>query len=202
MPQARFFALFRLFVRENFFDRELCARLREEMRSGGRAAATIRTGGASYAVDPAVRSAKWVEVSDSALCLTDARLREVRPEVQAHFQVSLDGCQRPQFLAYRPGDFYRPHRDNSQAPDASQTARERRISVILFLNSPSEEPAADCYGGGALTFYGLMNRPGASSVGFPLIAAEGLLIAFPSSLLHEVAPVSHGERYTIASWYR
>jgi predicted 2-oxoglutarate/Fe(II)-dependent dioxygenase YbiX len=35
-----------------------------------------------------------------------------------------------------------------------------------------------------------------------LEAEPGTLVAFRSETTHEVTPVTHGERYTIASWYR
>jgi predicted 2-oxoglutarate/Fe(II)-dependent dioxygenase YbiX len=121
--------------------------------------------------------------------------------LEAHFGVTLSGCQLPSFLAYGKGDFYLAHRDNSDDPGAPEMSRERQISVIVFLNSQSEEPQEDSYGGGSLTFYGLMADPRAASWGFPLVGKPGLLIAFRSNLLHEVTPVTHGERYTIATWF-
>jgi hypothetical protein len=77
-----------------------------------------------------------------------------------------------------------------------------RISAVVFLNTTSPDPAPDTYGGGALTFYGLLDDPRAQSVGLPLDATEGLLMTFPAEIVHSVAPVTHGERYTAVSWYR
>jgi SM-20-related protein len=56
------------------------------------------------------------------------------------------------------------------------------------------------YGGGALTFYELFDDPVGRLIGFPLEANEGLL-AFRAEVLHSVAPVTHGDRYTIATWF-
>jgi predicted 2-oxoglutarate/Fe(II)-dependent dioxygenase YbiX len=52
-----------------------------------------------------------------------------------------------------------------------------------------------------LTFYELLDDPVGRSLGFPLEANEGLLIAFRADVPHSVATVTHGDRYTIASWY-
>jgi hypothetical protein len=49
--------------------------------------------------------------------------------------------------------------------------------------------------------YKLFDDPVGRSIGFPLEADEGLLIGFRSDLPHSVARVTHGDRYTIASWY-
>jgi predicted 2-oxoglutarate/Fe(II)-dependent dioxygenase YbiX len=57
------------------------------------------------------------------------------------------------------------------------------------------------YGGGALTFYELLDDPAGRSLGFPLQAEEGLLIAFRANVPHSVTTVTHGDRYTIACWY-
>jgi SM-20-related protein len=47
----------------------------------------------------------------------------------------------------------------------------------------------------------LVRDPRWQSVGFGVEGEEGLLIAFRSDLLHEVTPVTHGERYTLVSWF-
>jgi predicted 2-oxoglutarate/Fe(II)-dependent dioxygenase YbiX len=57
------------------------------------------------------------------------------------------------------------------------------------------------YGGGALTFYKLFEDPLGQGVGFPLEVTQGLLVGFRAELPHSVAPVEHGDRYTIAAWY-
>jgi SM-20-related protein len=78
--------------------------------------------------------------------------------------------------------------------------RERRISVVLFVNGGSDEPAPGSLGGGALTFYGLMGD-GGQSVGLPVDAESGLAVAFPSATLHGVSPVTHGQRFTVVTWF-
>jgi SM-20-related protein len=80
-------------------------------------------------------------------------------------------------------------------------SKSRQISAVIFLNGNSSQPRESTYGGGALTFYELLDDPIGQSLGFPLEAEEGLLIAFRADVPHSVAPVTHGDRYTIASWY-
>ena len=55
--------------------------------------------------------------------------------------------------------------------------------------------------GGSLTFYGLMKAPGMEKAGMPLAPEAGLLVAFRSDIMHEVNPVTRGERYTLVSWF-
>jgi SM-20-related protein len=73
---------------------------------------------------------------------------------------------------------------------------ERRlISTVIFLSRESETAEPDTYCGGALVFSDLRNR-------FHMRAEPGTLVAFRAETTHEVTPVTHGERYSIASWYR
>ena len=74
---------------------------------------------------------------------------------------------------------------------------ERKVSVVIFLNSQSETPGPNAYRGGSLLF-----RPRGASEPFRLTAEAGTLVAFRAETTHEVEPVTHGERFTIASWYR
>jgi hypothetical protein len=51
---------------------------------------------------------------------------------------------------------------------------------VTFLNDQTADPRADAYGGGNLTFYGLLNEdPKGEGVGFPLTGRRGTLVASP-----------------------
>jgi SM-20-related protein len=90
---------------------------------------------------------------------------------------------------------------DSSDKDADE-ASGRRVSAVIFLNESSEEPAPEKYGGGSLAFYGLLqDDPKGQGIGLPLIGSPGSLVAFPSQMIHGVNPVTHGRRYTIASWF-
>jgi SM-20-related protein len=195
------FAALGFLVVQDFLEADTCARIRAEVRSAASTAATVREGGARYMVDRHTRQASWAEVSATTQSLVQGRLLTLLPRAAEHFAVALTGCQTLQFLRYRQGDYYRPHRDCSAERDASQIARERQISVVIFVNGEAKEPGEDCYGGGALIFYGITDDPRGKKIGFPLNGEAGLLIAFRSDVVHEVAPVLHGERYTVVSWF-
>jgi predicted 2-oxoglutarate/Fe(II)-dependent dioxygenase YbiX len=129
------------------------------------------------------------------------RLEAVRPALETRFAEGTLAWDGLQFLAYRPGDFFRPHRDRSAAP-GNEVTRRRRVAVVVFLNGAGEAslPEAETFDGGALTFYGLLDDPRLRGVGYPLRAEAGLLVAFRPSVLHEVTPVSRGERHTVVAW--
>jgi predicted 2-oxoglutarate/Fe(II)-dependent dioxygenase YbiX len=73
--------------------------------------------------------------------------------------------------------------------------------VVVFLNRQTEQPESDSFCGGSLVLYGLVGEPDWQDYGFPLTGEAGLLVAFPSSVIHEVEAVTAGERYTIATWF-
>lgn len=198
MPTFDFFQQLGLFAVEHFFDPALCRRVRLEMGSADQTAGTVdeRTG---ESVDHHVRSVRMARIAKDTNALVTARLLDAKPALEDHFGMTLSACQPPQFLTYRHGDFYRPHQDNT--PSATQIVTDRRVSVVVFLNPVAEQPQPDSYTGGSLTFYDLLKDPRGGSLGLPLQADEGLLIAFASDLLHSVSPVTHGERCTIASWF-
>jgi len=128
-------------------------------------------------------------------------LRSLQPQLENHFQVRLSDCEKPQFLIYKPGDFFRPHRDGEDNAAKPEYINKRRVSVVVFLNDQTEESRPETYSGGSLTLYGVMSNPRWRNYGFQLKGNAGLLIAFRSELFHEVSEVIAGERYTIVSWY-
>jgi SM-20-related protein len=200
MPTADFFCKFGLFAVEGFFDRDLCSQLRADMRAGISSVALVGTA-REYVVDRQIRSVIQVDVNAVSTALVRERLIGVKHDLERHFDVTLTDCQGPQFLHYVTGDFYQRHRDHRSDQYASASSKARRISAVIFLNGTSAQPRDSTYGGGALTFYELLDDPIGQSLGFPLEAEEGLLIAFRANVPHSVAPVTHGDRYTIASWY-
>jgi predicted 2-oxoglutarate/Fe(II)-dependent dioxygenase YbiX len=68
---------------------------------------------------------------------------------------------------------------------------------VLFLSNESETPQAGAHCGGSLVFTDLSSGSKSRVVGEP-----GMLIAFRAETTHEITPVTHGERYSIVSWYR
>ena len=196
-------ARFGLFVRESFLDPELCERLGGEMRHAARRPATVRAnanaGVEEEEVDEEHRRTQMAEVSDASKALIENRLRATKPALEEHFSMTLGDVQKPQFLIYREGDFFRPHIDNvndaSERPDNDLVAR-RRVSLVMFVNG-----GTGAYTGGALTLYGLLDQDSrGESVGISVTEAPGLLVAFRSETLHSVTPVARGERCTVVSW--
>ncbi|WP_379552358.1 Fe2+-dependent dioxygenase [Qipengyuania sp. DGS5-3] len=84
------------------------------------------------------------------------------------------------------GGFYGPHVDNALMGD-SETRMRSDISFTLFLTDPSD------YDGGELVVH---SAGGSQSIKPP----AGHLVLYPSSSIHEVRPVTRGERIVCVGW--
>jgi len=179
------------FAVERFLDEQECQRLRGVMRESPLAAATVARGTAptDYAADEERRRTRRSAVSADEQASFVAKLEAVRENAAAHFGEALAKTEEPQFLIYRTGDFFVRHTDRDRAG-----LKARTISIIVFLS----EPGPATYLGGDLKFTGYFND---RETHLTLRPSEGLLIAFPSHIPHEVTPVESGERFTIVSWF-
>lgn len=213
MPNANFFLRLGLFAIPGFLEPDLCLRLRNEMASSEITRAKVRLRDredaygvdereAAYGVNEKTRRTRSANVDASSGSLVEERLLAVKDRLAEHFAVQLTGIQNLQFLIYRQGDFFRPHVDRT--PDQVEDAgfvKERQVSGVIFLNGQASEHENDGFDGGALTFYGLLDDDRGVDLGLPLSAEPGLLIAFRPSVVHEVTPVTSGERYSVVTWF-
>jgi SM-20-related protein len=175
-----------LFVVKHFFEPRVCDAIVGEMMTTKASAATVYGKGNSGSVDANVRNTLRVVPSSETVDLVSRRLLSCKQTVEEYFSLSLDECEDPQFLRYREGDFFVAHQDGNTGMLRLDTER-RRISTVIFLNRE--------YSGGALVFTNLTSK-------HQMPAKPGTLVAFRSETTHEVTPVTHGERFSIASWFR
>jgi SM-20-related protein len=189
-----------LFVVNGFFDAEWCARVRAELRAAECKPAPVYSGN-QEGVDRSIRSTNVVDVNPATGAMVHARLAALQPTLESHFRVPLQGLEDIQCLGYRAGDCFRPHRDVNRRPDAPAYMQRRRVSLVLHINGESNSSDDAGYGGGSLTFYGLLQDSRWADYGIPLHGEGGLLVAFRSDVLHEVTPVTHGERFTFITWF-
>ena len=194
------FAHFGVLVVQNFFDSQLCEKLRIEAGQSANREATVWWKG-DHTVQTNARRTKRASVSSAVESTVQQKLLLLKPRVQEHFKLELSGCETPQFLIYGEGDFFQLHRDEDPRRDSHSRDQDRLVSVIIFLNSESHAQDPESYTGGALALYGMMKDPKYQPIGFPLSGETGLLIAFRSDVAHEVKAVTRGKRHTIVSWY-
>ena len=201
MSAANTFRALGLLITDNFLSSDECSEFRSNTAQSPAKTAKVVKKGSVEEVDENRRMVQIASVPHAMKAASNLKLAGIKPELERHFSLRLDDCEPPQFLAYGPGHFYVPHFDSSDDEDAPEYMRRRGVSIVIFLNAQSVLPAPDCYGGGSLVFYGLIKEPAFKALGLPLEATAGMLVAFRSAILHEVKPVTHGNRYTIVTWF-
>jgi SM-20-related protein len=182
-----------------FFDSKTCEEIIAEMRSAESGPASIH--GGSKSIDERVRKAARVLPSLETVGLVRRRLLECKPQIEAHYQIDLSDCEEPQFLRYQVGDFFVAHQDGNTPLLKFDRDRVRIVSVVIFLSQQSAAAGSGSYSGGSLVFSGPLVDPSYRETR-EVVGEIGTLIAFRSETTHEVTPVTHGERHSIASWYR
>lgn len=182
----------------DFLDDATRAALVAELHRAAGAPSTVLSAQAGGMVHTAVRKSTRVAVSPQTRELVRQRLMARKPEIEAHFGAALGECEDPQFLRYETGDYFVPHQDGN-TPMLWDESRFRRISAVIFLSEKSDAPAPDTYGGGELVFHGPYTGP---QLRVPAGAQPGSLVTFRAETTHEVTPVTHGVRFTIATWFR
>ena len=199
MTRANTDSGFDLYMVRNFFDVETCAEFINELRRSPGGPATVYSRSELGSVDERVRKAARLAPSPETVERVRLRLLEYREEVAEHFGMSLADCEEPQFLRYRVGDFFVAHQDGNTGMLRSDREQSRKVSVVIFLNRQSQAPETDAYCGGSLVFSDWRARPPRKDFQLPVEA--GTMVTFRSETTHEVIPVTHGERYSIVSWY-
>ena len=180
-------------------DQQKCREIIAEMMAVGGEPATVYGRDSSGSVDEGMRRAMRNTPSSTTVEMVNYKLEACRRAVEEHFGVSLGECEEPQFLRYRVGDFFVAHQDGNTGL-MRMDSEARRVSVVIILNEQSDLPQGDTYCGGSLLFHDW--RASQSSMTLPAARKPGTFVAFRSETTHEVTPVTHGERYSIVSWYR
>jgi SM-20-related protein len=169
--------------------------LKAELVAAPSTQAPVYIEGTEGTIHETVRKTTSLHPSDETITQVHERLLRHKSALEAHFSLNLTDCERPQFLRYEKGDFFVRHQDGNTKQLDFDHLRIRRISIVVFLNDFSVESQTNCYSGGLLNFYDQERS-------FGLSGETGLLVAFSADTMHEVSPVTSGERFTIISWFR
>jgi len=199
MPSVDFFRRAGLYLVQNFLSGPSCAELIDIIAAAPKRRGKVIAGGGADRTDESRRSVDDVKVPKELTTNVRQSLVDLKDDLQRHFGIPLEwGGEGPDYLLYRAGDFFKPHADNEEYPPAPNSiVIRRRVAVILFLNRHSREYDEGCFGGGLLNFYGLLDGGKWKDCAFGLEPEPGLLVAFPAGLVHEVTPITFGERYSV-----
>ena len=187
-----------VFVAHNFLDGASCGLLRSESSKAREALAYISGLGGTDLLDESRRRTHRILIPQHIQDIVQDKLSAITANLEGYFSRKLASVQLAQFLRYRRGDFFRAHQDSSAHHEHLPEVRLRSVSAVLFLNRQARLPEPGAYCGGSLTLFCVDDDPDPR---LHIGGEEGLLVAFPSEVMHEVRPVTHGERYTVVTWY-
>jgi SM-20-related protein len=198
MPRSAVFSSPDLLVREAFLDAATCGRIIDAMVADGGGAAEVTSTDGTMSVDQSIRHTREVALDDDHHDRIAVQVNRLLPELERWAGGALEPCDELSGLWYPPGAFYRPHVDARRVPDACGMHR-RRVSIVIFLNGgPGDETRP--FSGGRLRLYGLLDEERPADVGIDIEPERGTLVAFRSSIWHEVTPVESGNRFTVVTW--
>jgi predicted 2-oxoglutarate/Fe(II)-dependent dioxygenase YbiX len=183
-------------VFDDVLDPSLLAELAEAMAVGVAQPALVYSAADGERVDEAIRRTREVQVPAALAQRVRSVLADVVAEMAPPFEPPLVAPAELQFLRYGPGDLFIAHQD---VLDGDRFA-PRRLSLVLFVNDASRGASSGtAYDGGALLFRAFDDDE-AGGFGLGLEQKAGRLVTFPSSLWHEVKPVTAGVRFTVVGW--
>jgi PKHD-type hydroxylase len=123
-------------------------------------------------------------VADEHLRLITSKLLESKFLKERVFGKSL---VNPRFNLYEGGAFYGKHADSAYMGGGQQQVRTD-ISATLFLSDPAS------YEGGEL----VLDYPSGATVSIK--ESKGILVFYPSGVMHQVTPVTSGRRIAYVAW--
>ena len=181
-------------VIEHALDAESCAQIRRAMDGGVAEAAEVLDEQIELQED--VRRTSHIEVDEATLQRLDRTLDAHRARIEQFFGLSLPEREGISLLRYDAGGFFKPHRDHGYV-DSWPGAARRRVSLVLFLCTSRQLDANGTFSGGTLRFHPDDDHASPHDVH----PRAGTLVAFLSSMLHEVTPVRDGIRDTVVDWF-
>jgi predicted 2-oxoglutarate/Fe(II)-dependent dioxygenase YbiX len=141
-----------------------------------------------------VRRTLSIDVAPATLELVERSLEGARERLSVLSGLTLGVREGTGFLRYLPGGFYRAHRDKGDLPSWPGAAR-RQLAVVVFLSTSRAAGDREGFTGGVLRLYPHLDEP------IDIEPMEGLLVAFPATMLHEVTRVGDAVRDVVVDWF-
>lgn len=183
-----------VFIDKSFMARDDCQAIMQEMHEMPRKQSQVYNVKHGNQVDVTIRKTDLSKVSEQTYMRIMQTYMELKPQLEAFFNMPLLGIEVPEFLYYSAGSFFTTHHDVIDLH-----TNPRKISTILFLNQQEKEGQEGQYTGGELCLYGLHELFKDKGIAMP--SSQGLLLAFRSEVMHEVKPILSGTRCSLVVWY-
>jgi predicted 2-oxoglutarate/Fe(II)-dependent dioxygenase YbiX len=173
-----------------------CRDLVAEIDAAHRAAAEI-WGEGGFGVHPERRRGGIAQLRAETEIFVQDRLWDAMAALEERFGCEVSHISGVTALTYDEGDHFAAHSDGGGDDEAPVEIRRRRVSLVVALNDGTSD-----FCGGELEFFA-GDVPDVAARNPPIVrvrSSPGLLIAFASSMIHRVAPVTAGRRYSLALW--
>jgi PKHD-type hydroxylase len=144
-----------------------------------------QTGAGEKCLDHRRSFTSWIPSNVHTAWIYERLTSAVLQNNEKYFNFDLSMIENLQFTYYNSEEngCYKAHVD----PNCWKLPHNRKLSVVIQLSNPEE------YEGGELLIY--------NSYEPTVIHKEmGMMVMFPSYTLHEVTPVTKGERYSLVGW--
>lgn len=143
------------------------------------------TGAGENCLDHRKSFNSWIPIGQQTSWIYQKLTNKVNYINENFFEFDLEKIERIQFTYYKSEEngFYDKHTD----PLTWNLPHNRKLSLVIQLSDPKD------YDGGDLILH-YSNYP-------EIIRKQmGMSIFFPSHILHEVTPVTRGDRYSLVAW--
>jgi PKHD-type hydroxylase len=141
-----------------------------------------------------IRASKvgFIEPTDSSAWLYKLIGAGIAHHNQTYYDYAIEGVETIQFSEYPTGaGYYKPHLDWGAGTIFGRNDICRKLSFTIQLSKP------DSYEGGDLVLHSGRELDAGTR---ETMREFGCLTVFPSWLLHEVTPVTHGTRRSLVGW--
>jgi len=127
----------------------------------------------------------WIRPNEHTCWIYERLTNLIHQNNERFFNFDLTMIENLQFTYYSSEEqgCYKAHLD----PLNWKNPHNRKLSLVVQLSDPST------YEGGELKLY-------TSHEPITIRKEKGLVVSFPSYTLHEVTPVTKGERYSLVAW--
>jgi PKHD-type hydroxylase len=144
-----------------------------------------QTAGGENCLDHRRSFNSWIHPNEHTSWIYQRLTDIVNQNNEKFFNFDLTMIEQLQFTYYSSEEegCYKAHTD----PTAWKNPHNRKLSIVVQLSDPTE------YEGGELKLH-ISHEPTV------IAKAKGLVAMFPSYTLHEVTPVTKGERYSLVAW--
>ena len=179
---------------------EECLDLTREMDASFQQQAEIWLGD-DFGVSPESRLSTIAALAAATEEFVMDRLWGVMTQLEVRYACEVSHLSAVTALIYGRGGHFAAHSDGGVDEDAPPEIARRRISLVVALNDGAGATAD--FTGGELRFYPRCAPgavPGPAEEVISVRSEPGLLIAFPSPMVHQVMPVAAGCRYSLALW--